>query len=455
MTLEKSPLCAICSQRVAIYTCPRCATRSCSAACSKSHKELQPCSGERDKTAFVPMNKYGWGTMASDYAYLEEVGRKSAEWGVDIINSGLLAEAASSYRGRGRGRQRGRGGQISSARNGGAKRDFLRMQLQAREIEMESLPPGMEKRRLNQSSWDAKLKGPLMTVEFLFHQPTHSVTACNSSDTQSFSILTHRNGLHMTLREIMTPHLLGRKKKDTLPLWLQSLLPSPGEDDEVQFDFIMAQPSQETLGFISKAFQKLDADSSLSNILCHKTFVEYPTIEVWAEGSFKGPLIDVDGTYIEAEEAIRSAKRYRVNAAEGREVIATLLGGYSSNEDDGGQVGGEKDDEENVLTMLGGYGTDEEAEYEYAQIEAPIGDDTEGASPEDDETFEKPTMEDICEIFEVIGDPLIQHDIIESDEDEDEDEDENEGGLDWGESEDEDEVIIRALERQKASHHTG
>jgi hypothetical protein len=93
------------------------------------------------------MNEYGWGTMMNDYVFLEDMGRKVSEWGRDITRGGL------QVRGRGGGNMRGRG------RGGGAghtKRDTLKMLLEARDIDMEQLPIGMERRKHNQSSWDAK-----------------------------------------------------------------------------------------------------------------------------------------------------------------------------------------------------------------------------------------------------------------------------------------------------------
>ncbi|KAF8605491.1 hypothetical protein BDV93DRAFT_429573, partial [Ceratobasidium sp. AG-I] len=66
--------CALCTQP-SKYTCPRCTLKTCSLACSKSHKAQSNCSGERDRAAYVPMNGYTWGTLADDYVFLEDVGR--------------------------------------------------------------------------------------------------------------------------------------------------------------------------------------------------------------------------------------------------------------------------------------------------------------------------------------------------------------------------------------------
>lgn len=87
-----------------------------------------------------------------DFTYLEDVARKVSDVGRDIIASKLMTNArrgmgAQSMRGRGRG---GKGGVSTS------KRDYLSLQLSFRDIDMDVLPAGMEKHRVNQSAWDAK-----------------------------------------------------------------------------------------------------------------------------------------------------------------------------------------------------------------------------------------------------------------------------------------------------------
>ena len=143
------PHCLVCSSRIAIYTCPRCATRTCSLPCSATHKTRMDCSGVRDKTKFVPMNRYTYGTMMDDYVFLEDVGRRVSESGEDIVRNGYRM-----LRGR-----RGRG-PVGPGRPGRGshekKRDMLKLQLELRDIEMDLLPSGMERRKLNRSTWDPK-----------------------------------------------------------------------------------------------------------------------------------------------------------------------------------------------------------------------------------------------------------------------------------------------------------
>lgn len=118
------------------------------------------------------MNKYGLGELMDDYVYLEEMGRRVEGWGREIgrggyaVNVGVSAGMGTRGGGRGRGFDgggRGRGGRGRGGGGGGGggtaqrtKRDILKMQLEARDVDVEMLPAGMERRSLNQSSWDFK-----------------------------------------------------------------------------------------------------------------------------------------------------------------------------------------------------------------------------------------------------------------------------------------------------------
>jgi hypothetical protein len=103
------------------------------------------------------MNEYGWGKMMDDYVFLEDMSRKVGDWGKEIVRGGYSfgnEDNKRRERGGGRGMKgRGRGGGGGSGRT---KRDVLKLQLEARDINMDLLPIGMERRRVNQSSWDYK-----------------------------------------------------------------------------------------------------------------------------------------------------------------------------------------------------------------------------------------------------------------------------------------------------------
>jgi len=91
----------------------------------------------------------------NDYVFLEDVGRRVGEWGMEIGRGGFSVRGSERSRGTGRdkGRGRGRGGNASSPRT---KQDVLKQQLEFRDIEIELLPAGMERKKLNKSIWDFK-----------------------------------------------------------------------------------------------------------------------------------------------------------------------------------------------------------------------------------------------------------------------------------------------------------
>ncbi|OBZ90192.1 Box C/D snoRNA protein 1 [Choanephora cucurbitarum] len=74
---RQAKLCQLCQLRDWIYTCPRCLIHTCSVECVKQHKQNSTCSGVRDKTSYVSLQKYTESNMMSDYTYLEDVSRQT------------------------------------------------------------------------------------------------------------------------------------------------------------------------------------------------------------------------------------------------------------------------------------------------------------------------------------------------------------------------------------------
>jgi hypothetical protein len=87
------------------------------------------------------MKEYGYGALMNDYVYLEDVGRKSKEWGRDI--------AKGKYQVTERDR-------VGGGRRKKSKKEALQIQLEIREIPLVLLPPGMERKKMNQSYWDSR-----------------------------------------------------------------------------------------------------------------------------------------------------------------------------------------------------------------------------------------------------------------------------------------------------------
>ncbi|OSC96825.1 hypothetical protein PYCCODRAFT_1420538 [Trametes coccinea BRFM310] len=404
-TARQSPICAICQENAAKYTCPRCNMRTCSLPCSNKHKTLgEGCSGIRNKAAYVPMNKYGYMTLMSDYTFLEDMGRKVGDWGREIVQGGYLASRGTgAARGgrdaRGRGRGRGRGGVHGKP---ASKRDVLKMQLDFRDIEVELLPNGMERRTLNQSTWDFKNKTALLTIEFKFHPPRSALAPASQPPESPFSLLTHRNTLETTLIAAMRAHVSDRsksKKDKAPPTWVQELV-LPDQDVPDSFTpplCVMSTPLDPLASLNShnhvpqpgrllrSGYYKLDPNLPIGTVLKHKHFVEFPTIEVWEEDAFQGTIVDDRGAVVHDDTEEPRPKRRKLDAKQAKKAMSGLLGGYGSDEEDGGE------EEHNVMDLLGGYaGSDDGGEEEGPEDGAVADEDwgNEDAEGETDEEFE-------------------------------------------------------------------
>ncbi|KAI0677146.1 hypothetical protein C8Q78DRAFT_1065765 [Trametes maxima] len=401
---RQSPICSVCQANAAIYTCPRCNIRTCSLSCSTQHKTAgEGCSGIRNKAAYVPMNQYGYMTLMNDYTFLEEMGRKVGDWGREIVQGGYTAAPVGGGRGavgmRGRGRGRGRGGAYGKP---ASKRDVLKMQLDFRDIELELLPNGMERRTLNQSTWDFKKKTALLTVEFKFHPP-RNLLAPSQPPEPPFSLLTHRNTLEMPLLSAMQAHVSerSRSKKDKAPpAWVQTLaLPDPDVPDTFAAPLCVMNTPLDPLAALNTlssmphpgrllraGYYKLDPSKPIGMVLRHKHVVEFPTIEVWEEDTFQGTIVDDRGSVVHDEHDEPRPKRRKLNPKQAKKAMSGLLGGYGSEED------GEADEERNVMSLLGGYaGSDDDGGNDGVHAGGnAVGEDwgEEDAEGETDEEYE-------------------------------------------------------------------
>ncbi|KNZ80039.1 Box C/D snoRNA protein 1 [Termitomyces sp. J132] len=378
-------MCSICNSCAWIYTCPGCSTRTCSLPCSTSHKTTTGCTGQRNKVAYVPMNKYSWGTMMNDYVFLEDVGRRVGDWGKEIIKGGYeLHRSNGPGRGRGgggRGRGRGWGG-------GHTKRDVLKMQLEARDVDMDVLPVGMERRKLNQSYWEPKSHTVFLTLEFKIYPPRDPLTPSYQSSSPPLVLLTHKNNMNtplLNLAQRAAERVLS-KKNSASNEWLKRFL-SPDPDDPDSFippQFVMAAKMDPRAALLQKlqhriAYYRFDPSQSLLTLLRHSHFVEFPTIEVWEE--FNGAVVDVQGKLRELAQDEPKMKRRKLSEKAGKEAINGLLEGYGSDDDE------ERPEKPSGLTLLGGYmESDDEVETnETDDNEAEVGEDEVALEGTDDE----------------------------------------------------------------------
>ncbi|EJD01413.1 uncharacterized protein FOMMEDRAFT_158554 [Fomitiporia mediterranea MF3/22] len=349
-----SSICTQCNSQPSKYTCPRCQTKTCSLPCSRAHKTTTGCSGERDRTTYVPMNQYGYSALMNDYVFLEEVGRKVEGWGREIVSNKLHAVAGAtrgmSIRGRGmNARSRGRG-MSRVFRHGHDKRSYLAMQLSIRDIEMDVLPHGMKRASQNMSVWDGKGKRALLTIELVFEPPPDPFTR---EVLKSTSLISNKNDWDQTIRRIIKTNLKRSQKArdyeallqwlslededETVPTSVLCLMKRPRTDD----DSLVTNPTR-------PSYYKLDWNQKLSKAFRYKHFVEFPTIIVTDETSFSGILVDDSGATEDLHE--RQPKRRKLDVDQVRKTMSGLVGDYGS----------EDEEEANVLETLANYSENDE-----------------------------------------------------------------------------------------------
>ncbi|KAG8931985.1 hypothetical protein FRC02_001799 [Tulasnella sp. 418] len=336
------------------------------------------------------MNRYGWGNMMDDYTYLEGLGRKMGEWGQDIVKGGYnqrKGKQGKASTGRfidGNEEDSSRPGAIQPSNdiNGGkphsqedslhlkgqaprgTKLSLLQLHLRSLNIRVDFMPEGMEKRRLNQSTWDVKTKSGFLTVELLFHQDESDPSGLGDSKLKpTFSILTHRNALNIPLRDLVINHLLAKsgRSAQAIPSWVWHLIPLPkkgsseksseyaSEEDAPELAYFMEQlpPSPSR-----RMFYMLDPTKPLAELLQEKYFIEWPTIQVYVADQFHGSIVGQ-----ELADVPPPAKRRKLDTREGKKLLSGMLGDYASDEEDESAS-----NEESAAIALAQYASEDDGE---------------------------------------------------------------------------------------------
>ena len=209
----------------------------------------------------------------------------------------------------------------------------------------------------------------LLTIEFKFHKPLNPLTPPSQTHEPPFTLLTHKNNIKLSLLTLLRSHMntdgRDRSRKESLyPEWTKSLINPDSDDDSETFTnpqcVMQALVLHQLRG--SHAYYSFDPSQSLTNLLRHTYFVEFPTIEIWED--FKGTIVDTQGVVKQPEDE-RQPKRKKMNPKAGRLAINDLLGDYGSEDD--------KPEEEapNVLAALDNYA-------ESGEDDVDMGSDDEG-----------------------------------------------------------------------------
>lgn len=281
--------CVICSSPFK-YTCPRCSARTCSLPCIKTHKSNTGCSGQRDPTKFVTLTEFGQSDWGGDYAYLENGRRRVADWGKDLP---VQSNDNSSRGGRG-GHWRGGGGGHGGGKRGPSKVDGLKEELERRGVEVEFMPEGMGRRKLNQSSWNQKyvlilLKSCLRCesgVKLIFRTQALYLTIQlqipqnlldgqpSTSSTAESKTINHLRILYAHPTQDL-PTLSSLLPASIPPSEIVTLLPfHPSYSNPTPIEILLRQPRPKLF------FPPLDIDKPLEDVFRGMSWVEFPVLKI-------------------------------------------------------------------------------------------------------------------------------------------------------------------------------
>ena len=138
---SSSERCAVCTDTVARYCCPRCGLRTCSVACVHRHKAATGCNGRRDVTGYVGRAQYAEQHLLSDYRFLE---------GVDHV-----VDSVQRFR------------QNLGRRPPRFLDEVQTLLLERDAVQLKLAPPGMSRRLVNRTRFNRKTKVVQWTLELV------------------------------------------------------------------------------------------------------------------------------------------------------------------------------------------------------------------------------------------------------------------------------------------------
>lgn len=228
--------CETCGTEEAKYRCPRCMRYSCSLPCVKRHKAELTCSGVRDKTAYVSLQRFTEMNLLSDYRFLEDVARTADRVSRDIF---LTRPKRKKYL------------------------LFLKNRARKQGVYLRLLPCGFSKRRENSTVFDHRNQQFCWHVKLQFPQSQAEYVEKRVPDDK-------------TINEILKPYI-DPEKSD--PVIRQRLKAYTQSQTGVQILMRVENMQQNLI-----RYYELDPSKSLVNNLRNKVIIEYPTLHVVLKG---------------------------------------------------------------------------------------------------------------------------------------------------------------------------
>jgi hypothetical protein len=244
----------MCCSRCFHYTCPRCATKTCSLYCVKEHKARHNCSGERDRTKYIAIGAFSDLDLLNDYQVLEEMTRKvNGLQDDDVLKATAKRQVGTD--GYPRGPQSSRLPQeLNVLRNWCRRCGATRLLF---------LPPEFERSKRNTTRLDKARAIIQWNIQIVFpHAEMRVLELEGVDDTTS---------IHELIRAYVEPD---NSDED------DSLLPYRAAGLGGITVLLKAEHEQVKAGKLMKRFHEVDLRKSIRFNLCERTIVEHPILYV-------------------------------------------------------------------------------------------------------------------------------------------------------------------------------
>jgi len=287
---KRNPICEICEQNPHKYTCPACATRSCSLECVRKHKIDTSCTGKR-VPQYIPINQMTSDDLRHDFFFIKEGERLAGE-----------SFRVSSRQSKKLKRQQMVGKSISDAaaanksEEGGPEDDIesrswsthtvlpmalkkLVTEAQSRGVTLRLMPRGMTRRRQNTTFYAYKTQKFFWRIEWVFNshegvdkQIKISEERVDDGTNLHEALRNLINSLSASTNEAPDSEFFPSQRK-TLRERLAEYLNIPTERYLVLLQILHTPANQ-------PQFQKLNMNLTIAQNLVGKTLLEFPTFYV-------------------------------------------------------------------------------------------------------------------------------------------------------------------------------
>jgi hypothetical protein len=234
--------CEICNQAESKYTCPKCASKTCSLKCCQDHKKQNNCDGVRDKTKFLKIEEFKESNLLSDYMFLEEQARVVSTTQRDTLKRHYDITPSMDY--------------------------LKKLAFNKYSIHLKYMPRHSTKRLANRTRFDKETKTINWHVELKFYTEPNRFEKFNVND------LCASND---TIKDVMEKFFTENQYKlfihGQLLCKFSDLLKNFGPDLNILFEVYDYRTKQ-------KYYLKLGLNETLSTCLYKKSVIEYPTLIV-------------------------------------------------------------------------------------------------------------------------------------------------------------------------------